>query len=208
VFVRSGTTWSQQAYLKASQVTASDWFGLSVAVSGGTVVVGAPDEDGSATGVNGTVDEWARSSGAAYIFTGLGPTYNDWIASTGLTGNDALPLAAPHGDGVANLLKWAFNLSGAAADARILTPGTGTAGLPVISVAGTASAPVLRVEFLRRKTGGLIYTPQKISGLSGPWLPLTDTPTVTSLDATWERVVYEEPVTGDRWFARVQVALP
>ena len=41
VFVRSGTTWSQQAYLKAHQVTASDGFGNSVAVSGDTVVVGA-----------------------------------------------------------------------------------------------------------------------------------------------------------------------
>ena len=31
VFVRSGSTWSQQAYLKAHQVTAYDNFGISVA---------------------------------------------------------------------------------------------------------------------------------------------------------------------------------
>ena len=207
VYVRSGTTWSQQAYLKAHQIMSAE-FGYSVAVSGDTVVAGAR----SATGGNGPVNGEASASGAAYIFTGVGPAppsaLNDWIASTGLTGNDALPLAAPHGDGVANLQKCAFNLNGAAADTRILTPGTGTAGLPVISVAGTASAPVLRVEFLRRTTGGLIYTPQKNSGLSAPWQPLTDMPTVTSLDATWERVVYEEPVTGERWFARVQVEMP
>ena len=41
VFVRSGTTWSQQAYLKASNTGAGDQFGCSVAVSGDTVVVGA-----------------------------------------------------------------------------------------------------------------------------------------------------------------------
>ena len=41
VFVRSGTTWSQQAYLKASNTGAGDQFGYSVAVSGDTVVVGA-----------------------------------------------------------------------------------------------------------------------------------------------------------------------
>jgi endonuclease/exonuclease/phosphatase family metal-dependent hydrolase len=41
VFVRSGTTWSQQAYLKASNAEASDHFGYSVAISGETVVVGA-----------------------------------------------------------------------------------------------------------------------------------------------------------------------
>ena len=41
VFARSGTTWTQQAYLKASNTGAADWFGQSVAVSGDTVVVGA-----------------------------------------------------------------------------------------------------------------------------------------------------------------------
>ena len=41
VFVRNGTTWSQQAYLKASNTDANDQFGYSVAVSGDTVVVGA-----------------------------------------------------------------------------------------------------------------------------------------------------------------------
>ena len=41
MFVRSGSTWSQQAYLKASNTGAEDRFGNSVAVSGDTVVVGA-----------------------------------------------------------------------------------------------------------------------------------------------------------------------
>ncbi len=45
VFVRNGTTWSQQAYLKASNTGAGDQFGCSVAVSGDTVVVGASWED-------------------------------------------------------------------------------------------------------------------------------------------------------------------
>ncbi|MCZ7599566.1 MAG: FG-GAP repeat protein [Gammaproteobacteria bacterium] len=53
VFVRDGTTWTQQAYLKASNTGASDVFGHSVAVSGDTVVVGAYGESSAATGVNG-----------------------------------------------------------------------------------------------------------------------------------------------------------
>jgi hypothetical protein len=73
VFVRSGTTWSQQAYLKASQVSTNDNFGISVAVSGETVVVGSSGEDSSTTGVNSTPNESAINAGAAYIFTGLGP---------------------------------------------------------------------------------------------------------------------------------------
>jgi hypothetical protein len=73
VFARSGATWSQQAYLKASNTGAGDLFGSSVSVSGDTVVVGALREGGSSSGVNSSPDDSAADSGAAYIFTGLGP---------------------------------------------------------------------------------------------------------------------------------------
>jgi trimeric autotransporter adhesin len=45
VFVRNGSTWSQQAYLKASNTEANDLFGHAVAISGETIVVGAFMED-------------------------------------------------------------------------------------------------------------------------------------------------------------------
>jgi len=66
VFVRDGNgDWSQQAYLKASNAEAYDSFGVSVAISGVTVVVGAPleDSDGSGKGNNS-----AQDAGAAYVF--------------------------------------------------------------------------------------------------------------------------------------------
>jgi len=71
VFVRDPLTgtWSQQAYLKASNTDASDRFGISVSVSEDTVVVGADQESSNATGVNGTQsDNSAAGSGAAYVF--------------------------------------------------------------------------------------------------------------------------------------------
>jgi hypothetical protein len=46
VFVRSGTTWSQQAYLKAVFTDANDNCGISVSIFAGTVVIGAKGEDG------------------------------------------------------------------------------------------------------------------------------------------------------------------
>ena len=73
VFVRSGTNWTQQAYIKAHQVNTFDYFGWSVAVSGDTVVVGAYQEDSSTTGVNSTPNESATMAGAAYVFAGVGP---------------------------------------------------------------------------------------------------------------------------------------
>ena len=64
---------AQQAYLKAHQVNEYDQFGISVAVSGDTVVVGANGEASSTTGINSTPNESASNAGAAYVFTGLGP---------------------------------------------------------------------------------------------------------------------------------------
>jgi len=81
VFVRSGTNWSQQAYLKASNTGTNDNFGggfnvgqAGVSIWGETVVVGANLEDSNARGVNSNqVNNSASDSGAAYVFTGLGP---------------------------------------------------------------------------------------------------------------------------------------
>ncbi len=76
VFVRNGSTWSQQAYLKASNPDAHDDFGRAVAISGDTIVVTAPSEDSGATGVNGNqADNSADSAGAAYVFIRSGTTW-------------------------------------------------------------------------------------------------------------------------------------
>lgn len=75
VFVRSGSTWSQQAYLKASNPGDDDWFGISVAVSGDSVIVGAPQENGSGQGIDPAVDDFANNAGAAYIFNRSGSTW-------------------------------------------------------------------------------------------------------------------------------------
>jgi len=77
VFVRNGTTWSQQAYLKAANTGAEDQFGYSVTASGDLIVVGSYSEDSSATGVNGNqADNGALHSGAAYVFTRSGTVWS------------------------------------------------------------------------------------------------------------------------------------
>ena len=91
VFVRNGVTWTQQAYLKASNTDAGDLFGYSVAVSGDTVVVGAYGEDSNATGVNGDqTDNSARDSGAAYVFVRNGGTWTQqaYLKASNTDGGD------------------------------------------------------------------------------------------------------------------------
>jgi len=77
VFVRTGSTWSQQAYLKASNTGSGDGFGSSVAIDGDTIAVAAAYEDSAASGVNGNgSDNSAMNAGAAYVFTRTGGVWS------------------------------------------------------------------------------------------------------------------------------------
>lgn len=78
VFVRSGMAWTQQAYLKAGNAGGNDRFGQAVAISadGSTIAVGAPNEDGSAVGIDGANNNNAGSAGAVYVFVRNGATWS------------------------------------------------------------------------------------------------------------------------------------
>ncbi|MFN7699642.1 MAG: FG-GAP repeat protein [Deltaproteobacteria bacterium] len=75
VFVRSGTTWSQQAKLTTSDAALGDQFHISVAVSGDRVVVGALETNNPGLG-----------SGSVYLFVRSGAT---WTEQAKLTASDA-----------------------------------------------------------------------------------------------------------------------
>jgi hypothetical protein len=104
VFVRSGTNWAQQAYLKASNTELGDaltgtQFDLfvpnGVAISGDTVVVGAMNEASNATGVNGNQgNNIAPQAGAVYAFTGAGPTLPPELRLSASLSGDLLRLSA------------------------------------------------------------------------------------------------------------------
>lgn len=74
VFVRSGTAWSQQAKLNASDGSANELLGHSVSLAGDSLVVGAYQKD------QGRVD-----AGCAYVFTRTGTT---WTERTKLVASD------------------------------------------------------------------------------------------------------------------------
>jgi hypothetical protein len=82
VFTRSGDSWQQQAYVKASNTGRrdgdGDQFGFSVALSGdgNTLAVGATTEDSAATGIGGDqANDAAASAGAVYVFARTGNTW-------------------------------------------------------------------------------------------------------------------------------------
>ena len=77
VFTRSGDTWTQQAYLKASVTDPGDEFGRSLALSGNMLAVGAYREASAATGLDGDpLDNTSHDGGAVYTFNRTGDTWS------------------------------------------------------------------------------------------------------------------------------------
>ena len=89
IFTRSGSTWSQQAYIKPSNTDTNDLFGYAVGLSadGNTLAASSYDEDSSAREINGVMDKNRRGSGAIYIFTRTGA--NKWAQTAYLKAHNA-----------------------------------------------------------------------------------------------------------------------
>lgn len=80
VFVRNGNSWTQQQKIVASDRAAGDNFGMSVAISGDFIIVGAHTEDHDAAGGNSAPD-----AGSAYIYRLSG---NTWVQQQKIVASD------------------------------------------------------------------------------------------------------------------------
>ena len=102
VYARSGSTWTEQAKLTASDGAADDLFGYSVSVSGDTAVVGAYQDDDSGS-----------NSGSAYVFVRSGSIWSqqakllpgdgaefDWFGWSVSVDGDTAIVGALRGDGI------------------------------------------------------------------------------------------------------------
>ena len=92
VYVRSGTSWSEQAMLDDPNGTLNDEFGFSVALDADTALIGMPGDD-----------DLASRAGAALVFTRAG---SSWSQQAKLTVGDG---------GIGDTLGWAVALDGDAA---------------------------------------------------------------------------------------------
>lgn len=78
LYTRNSATWSQQAYVKASNTGFGEQFGTAVSLSGdGTLLaVGAPNENSNATGIGGDqLNNTFSGNGAVYLFARSGVTW-------------------------------------------------------------------------------------------------------------------------------------
>jgi len=122
IFTRTGTNWTQQAYIKASNTGNAaqgdgDQFGVSLALSGdgNTVAVGAITEDSGARQINGNQnDDSAASAGAVYVFSRTGTTWTQqaYVKSANQDAGDLLGFSVALSFDGNTLAAAAFNESG------------------------------------------------------------------------------------------------
>lgn len=89
VFVRNGSSWSEQARLTAPDATDYDYFGSSLAISGDTIAVGAVDY------------AHTTGAGAVYVFVRNGTTWSlqaKLLAASGMPGDFLGVSVAVQGD--------------------------------------------------------------------------------------------------------------
>jgi hypothetical protein len=139
-------------------------------------------------------------------------------AANRLDANGSQDLLFPGNDGVANLLKYAFNMLGEGAgqanalskpNTAVLTP-DGTAGLPLVGVGSGVDAGKLQLTFIRRKASsgpGISYTVEWSDALATWGVNTSTGESVTSIDDTLERVTVTDSASGStRRFVRVRVS--
>jgi hypothetical protein len=88
VFGRNGTSWTQQAYLKANDTSANSFFGTSVAISGDTIAVGQIEDDIFNPAIAPT------RSGSVYVFVRQGTTWMQQAKLTAMAGEPGDMLGA------------------------------------------------------------------------------------------------------------------
>ncbi len=230
VFTLSGGTWSQTGELTASDGAASDLFGSSVAISGTTVTIGAPDH---------TVSGHANQ-GAAYVFTLSGGTWSQtgeltasdgaasdlFGSSVAISGTTVVVGAAHHTvSGHANQgAAYVFTLSGGTwSQTGELTASDGAAsdlfgssvaisGTTVVvgaahhTVSGHANQGVAYVF-----SSGLVQQQGSTLGSDGwgdgsPSEPLPASATTTAMQSPAGQTV--NPATGDVYLSATDVSLP
>lgn len=133
VFKREASgNWVQDACLKASNAGAEDQFGTAVAVSGSTVVVGAPNERSNQTSITNTDgvasgNDSASFSGAVYVFKR--EANGDWVQDAYLKASNS---------GAGDHFGWAIAVSGSTVVVGALTEASNQT--TVTNTDGAASA--------------------------------------------------------------------
>jgi hypothetical protein len=152
VYVRSGGTWAEQAYLKAPHPHQNDRFGISLAISGdgNRLLIGANGDASCSTGVDSDdTPGTCAGSGAAYIFERAGATWSfaHYLKPSNTTITSTFPRA------------FGFELAISSDGSTVAVGGTGDAS-DTTGIDGDQTS-------ITAQLSGAVYV---FSGPSGTWL--------------------------------------
>jgi CSLREA domain-containing protein len=151
---------------------------------------------------------WLPSEIAAQGFNVISPL-DTWRSLQGLAADGSDDLDNPSGDGVANLLKFAFNMAPNAGDLNSpnlgIVPSNGNAGLPKIERNAQGELVITFVRLKESSYPGITYQVETAADLDD-FQPLDlSSASVVSIDADWERVTVTDPQLTPKRFGRVRV---
>jgi hypothetical protein len=142
VYRRSGSVWAQEAYVKASNTEADDYFGnVALSADGSVMAISANSEDSNATGIGGDQsNNLANSAGAVYLFRRTGAV---WVQEAYIKASNTGP-----DDG--------FGATSLSADGTLLAVGAANESSNALGVGGDQSnnsAPYAGAVYLFRYNG-------------------------------------------------------
>lgn len=186
--------------------------------------------DGTAAGTSATIAPFrsvllfATAGSTAglsgyYLSSQAAPVSNALVtfrSTNGLAANGSQDALSLGGDGVKNLLKYAFNMigNGTGQVPSLTTPNTavttatGTAGLPLVNTDGAGK---LQVTFIRRKSTsnpGITYNVEFSDTLAAWASNPSATINVVNIDTTFERVIVTDNTSASKRFVRLRVTTP
>lgn len=193
--------------------------GVSLNASTG-VLSGTPSGSGSFTpSFTATNATGASSAQSVSVTIAAANGLVSFRSSNSLATNGTQDSLTPAGDGVANLLKYAFNMLGAGTGqaVNLTTPNArsfvagGIAGLPLVNTDGTGK---LQISFVRRKAAsnsGITYSVEFSNDLAaGSWAVNASATTSipVSIDANYESVTVTDHLAQSKRFVRVRITTP
>jgi arylsulfatase A-like enzyme len=114
-------------------------------------------------------------------------------------------------DGLSRFIEYASNLSYTVPDNQALSPGSGSAGLPVAYLSASDENGRVSLEFIRRRGASDIDYIVEFSGdLTQLWTQADQSyeASVTPINDAYERVIYEDsetPATAEQRFGRMRI---
>ncbi|MFN8354784.1 MAG: hypothetical protein U0Y10_10070 [Spirosomataceae bacterium] len=194
--------WGQVKKIVASDRAAEDWFGVSVAISGTTVVVGAFLEDEDAAGMN-----MVSAAGSAYIFSQDQGGSNNWGQAQKIVLED---VAINQNYGYSVAIDGNYAVVGASGDVTDATGGAGLLGAGaayILQKNGGVWQEVKKLVASDRATGDNFGISVAISGTTvvvGAYLEDEDAAGINTLSAAGSAYVFSRDQGGSNNWGQVK----